>query len=286
MTELRSRMIRDLEINGLSKPTQKAYIRHIKDLAKYHRKSPDELSLEDLYQFQFYIKTEKNYSSSYYNQAVAAMKFLYGFTLKKEWNINHIPYRKRSKKLPLVISKEEVFQLLQVIDGKRDKTIVCLLYSAGLRVSELVNLKVSDIDSKRMVINIHQGKGRKDRTVMLAKNLIEILKQYWLESKPKTYLFPGKIPGNPLTREAINNLLKKYSAKAGITKNISPHTLRHCFATHMLEDGANIRIIQLLLGHKNIKTTTIYTHIAKNYISETPSPLDTLLSSKLEISNE
>ena len=120
MTELRSRMIRDLEINGLSKPTQKAYIRHIRDLAKYHRKSPDDLSLEDLYQFQYYLKKEKNYSSSYYNQAVAAMKFLYGFTLKKDWNIHHIPYRKKSKKLPVVISKEEVFQLLSVIDNKRD----------------------------------------------------------------------------------------------------------------------------------------------------------------------
>ena len=226
MTELRSKMIRDLEINGLSKSTQKAYIRHVRELAKYHKKSPDELSLEDIYQYQYYMKKEKNYSFSYYNQAVAAFKFLYGFTLKKDWNIHHIPYQKRSKKLPVVISKEEVFELLNVIDSKRDKTIVCLLYSTGLRVSELVNLKVSDLDSKRMVINIHQGKGRKDRIVMFAENLLGVLKQYWLESRPEIYLFPGKIPGNPLTREAVNNLLKKYSAMAGITKNISPHTLR------------------------------------------------------------
>ncbi|MCP4160878.1 MAG: tyrosine-type recombinase/integrase [Deltaproteobacteria bacterium] len=286
MTELRSRMIRDLEINGLSNATQKAYIRHIRDLAKYHRKSPDDLSLEDLYQFQYYIKKEKDYSSSYYNQAVAAMKFLYGFTLKKDWNINHIPYRKKSKKLPVVISKEEIFELLRVIDSKRDKTIVYLLYSAGLRVSELVNLKVSDLDSKRMVINIHQGKGRKDRNVMLAENLLEVLKQYWLESRPEAYLFPGKVPGNPLTREAINNLLKKYASMAGITKNVSPHTMRHCFATHMLEDGANIRVIQLLLGHKNVSTTIVYTHVARNYIEKTPSPLDTLLMENMEADNE
>ncbi len=286
MTELRTKMIRDLEINGLSKSTQTAYIRHIKELAKFHKKSPDELSLEDLYQFQYYMKKEKNYSYSYYNQAVCALKFLYGFTLKKDWNIHQIPYQKRSKKLPLILSKEEIFELLRVIDSKRDKTIVCLLYSAGMRVSELVNLKVSDLDSKRMVINIHQGKGRKDRMVMLAENLLEILKQYWLESRPETYLFPGKVPGNPLTREAINNLLKKYASKAGITKNVSPHTMRHSFATHMLEDGANIRIIQFLLGHRNVKTTTIYTHIAKNYINDTPSPLDTLFLENMEESNE
>jgi len=286
MTELRSKMIRDLEINGFSNATQKAYIRHIRDLAKYHKKSPDDLSLEDLYQYQYYLTKEKNYSSSYYNQAVAAMKFLYGFTLKKDWNIHNLPYRKKSKKLPVVISKEEVFQLLSVIDNKRDKTIVYLLYSAGLRVSELVNLKVSDLDSKRMVINIHQGKGRKDRNVMLAESLLDVLKQYWLESRPEIYLFPGKVPGNPLTREAINNLLKKYSSKAGITRNISPHTLRHCFATHMLEDGTNIRVIQLLLGHKNVSTTTVYTHVARNYIEEAPSPLDTLLMGKMEENNE
>ena len=150
----------------------------------------------------------------------------------------------------------------------------------------MVNLKVSDLDSNRMVINIHQGKGRKDRIVMLAENLLDVLKEYWLESRPETFLFPGKIPGKPLTRKAINNLLKKYSTKAGITKQISPHTLRHSFATHLLEDGANIRVIQFLLGHRNVKTTTIYTHIAKNYINETPSPLDTLLLSKMEDHNE
>ena len=272
MTELRSRMIRDLEINGLSKSTQTAYIRHIRDLAKFHKRSPDELSLEDIYQFQYYLK-QMNYSFSYYNQAVCAIKFLYSFTLKKDWNINHIPFQRRSKKLPLILSKEEVFELLGVIDSKRDKTIVCLLYSTGIRASELVNLKVSDLDSNRMVINIHQGKGRKDRIVMLAENLLDVLKEYWLESRPETFLFPGKIPGKPLTRKAINNLLKKYSTKAGITKQISPHTLRHSFATHLLEDGANIRVIQFLLGHRNVKTTTIYTHIAKNYINETPSSL-------------
>jgi len=192
MTELRSRMIRDLEINGLSKSTQTAYLRHIRDLAKFHKRSPDELSLEDIYQFQYYMKKERNYSYSYYNQAVCALKFFYGFTLKKDWNIHQIPYQKRSKRLPLVLSKEDIFELIQVIDSTRDKTIVYFLYSAGLRVSEVVNLKVSDIDSKRMVINIHQGKGRKDRMVMLAENLLEVLKLYWLESRPQTYLFPGE----------------------------------------------------------------------------------------------
>ncbi len=150
----------------------------------------------------------------------------------------------------------------------------------------MVTKNVSDLDSKRMVINIHEGKGRKDRNVMLAKSLLVVLKQYWLESRPEIYLFPGKVPGNPLTREAVNNLLKKHSARAGITKNISPHTLRHCFATHMLEDGANIRVIQLLLGHKNVTTTTVYTHVARNYIEEAPSPLDTLLLGKMEENNE
>lgn len=288
MTVLRERMIRDLEIKGVSESTKRAYLRHIRNLAEYHHKAPDQLSLEEIYQFQHYITKEKGYSFSYFNQAVCAMKFLYGFTVKKDWNINHIPHQKRDKKLPIVLSKEEIFKLFQSIETTRNRTIIYALYSAGLRVSEVVNLKISNIDSDRMVIYIDQGKGRKDRVVMLSQTLLDVLRQYWRETKPKskTYLFPGMVPGKPLSRGAVNLLLKKCSEKAEITKRVSPHVLRHSFATHLLEDGVNIRIIQFLLGHRNLKTTSIYTHVAKNYINQTSSPLDSLFSSQKGGNNE
>lgn len=275
-----------MEIHGLSPLTQKAYIRHIKNLAAYHRKSPDQISLEEIYQFQYHVTSTKKYSWSYFNQAVCAMKFLFGFTLKRDWDIDHIPYQKKSRKLPAVLSREEVFSLLENAENIRDKVVISLLYSAGLRVSELTNLKVTDIDSKRMVIRIDQGKGKKDRVVMLAQSLLDSLRQYWLESKPDNYLFPGVNPGHPICRATVNKMLNRSAVKAKISKKLYPHILRHSFATHLLEDGANIRAIQFLMGHRNLRTTTVYMHVAANYVNEAVSPLDSLLLKKEGADNE
>lgn len=277
MTELRQKMIRDMEIHGLSMNTQKAYIRQIKHLSAYHMKSPDKISLEEIYEFQYHITSTLKFSWSYFNQAVCAMKFLYGFTLKREWNIDHIPYQKKSRKLPVVLSRDEIYLLLENAENIRDKTIISLLYSAGLRVSELTNLKVKDIDSKRMVIRIDRGKGNKDRFVMLAQSLLSTLRQYWINAKPDNLLFPGVNPEIPICRSTVNAILRRSATKAKISKKVTPHILRHSFATHLLEDGVNIRTIQFLMGHSNLRTTTIYMHVAANYVNETLSPLDSLM---------
>lgn len=280
MSDLRKKMMRDLCIKGYSEITCKDYIRNVANFAKYFNKSPDIITLEEIYQYQEFLTKTRKISFSYFNQIVCSIKFLYKITLKKNLDIKLIPYQKKRRKLPVVLAKEEIIALFEIIESLRDKLMLYAIYSAGLRISELVNLKPSDIDSKRMVIRIDQGKGRKDRYVFLSKVLLEGLREYWLQAnpKPQPYLFPGKIKGKSLTKKAVNRFLKIYAKKAGITKSVTPHTLRHTFATHMLEDGVNIRIIQFLLGHKSLRTTAIYTHIASNFLATTSSPLDTLIA--------
>ena len=274
---IKERMKQDMEIRGLSENTRDAYLSCIKQFVKYFKTSPDQLTLEDIHTYQVFLIRDRKVAGNTFNQYVAALKFLYGVTLKQEFNITLIPFHKRSIKLPVVLSREEVVQLYKAVSYIKHKAMILTLYSTGIRVSELVHLKVVDIDSKRMQIRIEQGKGRKDRYVRLSDKLLVELRLYWCSEKhkPKTWLFPGRDIA-PLCRSSVEMMVKKARENAGIQKHVTPHTMRHSFATHMLESGVDLRKIQLMLGHRSLRTTAKYLHVASNYIATTNTPLDTL----------
>jgi site-specific recombinase XerD len=240
--------------------------------------SPDKLGLEDIYTYQAYLIRNRKVAENTFNLYVAALKFLYGRTLKRNWEIDMIPYHKRSKRLPTVLNREEVVKLYKAVSYIKHKAMILTLYSTGIRASELARVKVSDIDSKRMLIRIDQGKNRKDRYVGLSEKLLKILKEYWRSAKvkPKTWLFPGRSGSKPINRNSVRHMVNKAKEVAGIKKPVTTHTLRHSFATHQLEDGVDIRKIQLMLGHRSLRTTAVYLHVASNYLEGTSNPLDTL----------
>jgi len=275
-------MSKELKIRGYSKKTQENYLRYMRDFVKYHMKSPDELNIKDIKDYQFHLVESKKVSYTVFNQSVCAIKFFYKNALQKDWDINHIPYQKRRKKLPDVFSKEEVQSLINAAENIKHKAIIQTIYSAGLRLQETINLTYRDINSTRMSIRIIEGKGKKDRIVMLSDRLLLTLRRYWKESevKPYRYLFPGRDPSKPMNPRSVQYLVDQAGKKAGLKIKATPHVLRHSFGTHLLEDGVNIRVIQLLLGHGSVRSTAIYTHVAKNYINVTRSPLDTLEESE------
>lgn len=270
------RMDADMEIRGLAVNTRKCYLRAMRKFVQHFRRPPDQLTPEDIRQYQLHLTRDRKVSWAIFNQAAAAIKFFYGTTLKKDWKIEDIPYQRKPRKLPEILSSEKVSALFTSLRNLKHRAILMTIYAGGLRVSEIINLKVSDIDSQRMVLRIDQGKGRKDRYVMLSPRLLEVLREYWKAFRPSTWLFPGQIPGEPLDRSAINRIVENAKKSAKIAGRVYPHLLRHCFATHLLEQGANLRVIQKLLGHRSLRSTEIYTHVAKNYLHETPSPLDVL----------
>ena len=275
---IKEKMIQDLVIRGMSKRTQETYLGCIKQFVKYYMKSPDLLTLEDIHSYQLHLIKDRQISVKYFNIQVAALKFLYGVTLKREWNIELIPYHKESKRLPVVLSKEEVVRLYKAASYIKHKAMILTLYSTGMRASELAHLKVSDIDSKRMQIRIERGKGGKDRYVRLSEKLLKILRLYWYSEKikPKTWLFPGYGDDSPLSRHSVTKMILKAKEKAGIQKQVTTHTVRHTCATHMLESGENIKKIALMLGHRCLKTTGKYLHVASNYLDNMKTPLDDL----------
>ena len=275
---IKEKMIQDLVIRGMSKRTQDTYLNCIQQFVKYYMKSPDLLTLEDINSYQLYLIRDRQISVSYFNIQVAALKFLYGVTLKREWNIELIPYHKESKRLPVVLSKEEVVRLYKAVAYIKHKAMILTLYSTGIRASELAHLKVSDIDSNRMQIRIDHGKGGKDRYVRLSEKLLKILRLYWRSEKikPKTWLFPGYGDDSPLSRHSVTKMILKARKKAGIQKQVTTHTVRHTCATHMLESGENIKKIALMLGHRCLKTTGKYLHVASNYLDNMKTPLDDL----------
>ena len=243
-------------------------------------KDPSEITMEDITSYQVFLVYSKKVAFSTFNLAVCSIKYFYKHILDKGFRIDLIPYQKKAKSLPRVLSRQEVMRIIDAAVNLKNKAIIQTIYSAGLRLSELVNLMIPDIDSKRMTIRIHQGKGKKDRYVMLSKKLLYTLREYWKHSnpKPKTYLFPGVKPNTHFSRRSVQRIVKETTLLAHINKTVTPHTLRHCFATHLLEDGENIRVIQKLLGHKSLRATELYTHVAQNYINQTKSPLDSLES--------
>jgi len=238
-------------------------------------KSPDQLTIENIHDFLFYLKNTKKLMDNTVNMYVCAIKFLYKITLQKEWNIDLIPYTKRRRRLPVVLSRSEIRRLYTAVDLLKHKAMILQLYTTGQRANELAHTKVTDIDSKRMVIRIHQGKGNKDRYVMLSPKLLKVLRLYWQRAnpKPKEWLFPGRNQ-NPMNKTSIAKIIREARIKAGIKKQVTTHTLRHTFATHLLEAGENIRKIQVLLGHSCLRTTGIYLHLSSDYLNETKTPLD------------
>jgi site-specific recombinase XerD len=229
--------------------------------------------------YQVHLVVEKKCSWTMLNQTVCALRFLYLTTLGRDWPIRHIPYARAEKKLPVVLSQREVLMLLEAVHNFKHLAIVLAGYSAGLRISEIANLQVKDIDSDRMVIHVRRGKGRKDRIVPLSPVLLGILRDYWQNwqaTRPKRLLFPGKDAGRPISTTSIRAILRKATRAAGITKPVTMHTLRHTFATHHLEAGTDLRTLQLVMGHTSLKTTSRYLHVSTDKIRATKTPLDLL----------
>jgi len=277
MTPLRQRMIEDMQIRNLSPHTQKSYCQQVSQVAKYFRKSPSELSPEEIRTYQLYLTNEKKLTPSSILLAISAIRFLYKVTLKKEWTFEElIPTCKKPLKLPVILSPEEVLQFLSCVPNIKQRVVLTACYAAGLRISEAVRLKTTAIDSKRMVIRVEQGKGQRDRYVMLSPKLLEVLRTYWLAVRPKDWLFPGAHPGCPLTKSTVELACQIARKRARITKPVTPHALRHAFAAHLLEAGTDVRTIQLLLGHRSLATTARYLRIATNKVCSTSSPLDLL----------
>jgi integrase/recombinase XerD len=277
MTSLRQRMTEDMQIRNLSDLTQLSYKQQVSQFARYFSKSPELLGPEDIRAYQIYLTNERKLAPSSIIVAVAALRFLYKITLKRAWHFDEcIPAPKKPQTLPVVLSPEEVLTFLDCIASIKHRTILSCCYAAGLRISEAVSLTIPDIDSARMVLRVEQGKGRKDRYTMLSPRLLEILRDWWRRDKPKHWLFPSDCPDQHISRHAVGEACQKAHSLCGIPKPITPHSLRHAFAVHLLESGADVRTIQLLLGHRSLATTARYLHIATSKVCATCSPLDLL----------
>lgn len=276
MTPLRQRMLEDLRMRNLSPNTQVAYIRAVAHLARHYGKSPERITREEVRAYLVRLIEQRRASPSLYNQVRCALRFFYEVTLGRKWVLDRVVCQKQAKKLPVVLSRAEVARFFGAIRRLKYRALLMTLYAAGLRVSEVVALRAQDIDSQRMVIRVCQGKGMKDRYVMLSARLLEVLREYWKAYRPSAWLFFGKDRQRPLDRGTVNHACAVIARRAGLSKRISPHTLRHTFATHLLEAGTDIRTIQTLLGHRSLRTTALYTYVSMTKVMATASPLDLL----------
>jgi len=277
ITPLRQRMAEDMQVRNLALNTQTSYVQQVSLFARHFNKSPELLGPEDIRTYQVYLTNERKLAPSSVLIAVSALRFLYKVSLHKEWSFEDIiPAPKKPQKLPVILSPEEVLQFLGCVRSTKQRAILTVCYAAGLRISEAVHLKPVDIDSQRMVIRVEQGKGQKDRYVMLSPRLLETLRDYWRATRPKGWLFPGDVLGQPITADAVEGACAKARRRSKIRKPITPHSLRHAFAVHLLESGTDVRTIQLLLGHRSLATTARYLRIATSKVCSTSSPLDLL----------
>jgi len=277
MTPLRQRMTEDMQVRNLSPDTQTSYTQQVSLFARYFRRSPEQLGPEEIRAYQVYLTNEKKLAPGSILIAVAALRFLYKVSLQKDWVFGDvIPAPKKPQTLPIVLSPEEVLHFLGCITNTKHHAILATCYAAGLRISEAVRLSIPDIDSQRMVLRVEQGKGQKDRYVMLSPKLLEILRAWWRVEKPKQWLFPGDIAGQHISKDAVEQACQKARRRCSIPKPITPHSLRHAFAVHLLESGTDVRTIQLLLGHRSLATTARYLRIATSKVCATSSPLDLL----------
>lgn len=274
MGTLREQMQRDLQLRGLSPKTQKAYLSQVRNFARYFKRSPDQLGENEVKEYLLYLLKERKVSDSTYRHCYGALKFLYQTTLKRNLVMDKIPRLKKKKKLPIVFDHTEVETLFSVTQNLKHRAILMLLYSSGLRVSETATLRISDIDSNRMMVRISQGKGGKDRYSILSHVALETLRQYYRKYLPKEWLFEGHRPDKHISERSIQRIFEIAKKHAAITKPASAHTLRHSFATHLIEAGTGLHHIQLLLGHTSPKTTTIYLHVSRKDLAKIISPLD------------
>lgn len=276
-TPLRQRMIEDMTIRQFGSKTQHDYVRVVADFARFLGRSPDQAEPEDLRRYQLRLAAD-GASPAKMNAAVSALRFFFKVTLGRQGFGERLATVRKEDRLPEVLSPEEVALLLHCAPSLKHKAALSVAYGCGLRVSEIVHLKVADIDSARMLVRVEQGKGRKDRYVMLSPELLELLRAWWRMARPQGWLFPGRDAGQPITARQLNRALKMAAASAGLDKPVSMHTLRHCFATHLLERKTDVRVIQALLGHKKLDTTARYTRVAIKTLGAVQSPLTHLRS--------
>jgi site-specific recombinase XerD len=271
-------MREDLQLRNYSPHTIATYLRCVADFARFFNQSPDQLGPAQIRTYQLHLIHQRQVSYSLFNQTVSALKFFYHTTLGRQDLIEHLPYHRQATRIPKVLSPTEMSAVLHAKTNLKHRAILFTLYGAGLRVSEVANLRPLDIDSPRQVIHVQQGKGRKDRLVMLSPHLLDLLRDYWKAYRPTVWLFPGEDAQQPISRVTIYKICQQAGTAAGLSKSVTPHVLRHSFATHLLEAGTDLRTIQILLGHGSLKTTSRYLHVSTQTLRATRSPLDLLLS--------
>lgn len=277
MTPLRQRMAEDMQIRNFSENSQKSYLQQVSLYARHFRRSPEGLGPRDIRDYQVYLTNEKKLAPKSISIATAALRFLYTVTLKRPWDVAEVlPMPKAPQTLPVILSPEEVRQFLSCVPRRKARTILTVCYAAGLRISEAIALKPTDIDSQRMMIRVEQGKGQKDRYVMLSEQLLKILREWYRYARPTVWMFPGVIPGSHITRSGVDDACELALKRSGLIKPVTPHSLRHAFACHLLEYGTDLRTIQLLMGHRSLSTTARYLRLAISKVCATRSPLDLL----------
>jgi site-specific recombinase XerD len=276
MTPLRQRFMEDLQVRNYSPRTVESYVYHVAAFAKYFGRSPEVLGPEEIRAFQVYLVQEKKASWSAFNQTVCALRFLYRTTIPRPWPVTMIPFAKRPKRLPVVLGAEDVQRLLECARPLKQRVILSTFYAAGLRLEEALHLKAADIDSTRMLLRVGCGKGAKERLVPLSPRLLTELRAYWKAYRPSDWLFPGKRPDQPLGGTTVEKACKRAAQEAGLKQRVTPHVLRHSYATGLLEAGVDLLTISRLLGHRSFSTTLLYLHVRRPRLESIPSPLDWL----------
>jgi len=276
MNTVREKMLTELQLKGITPRTQKKYLREVRIMADYFDKPLEELGEKEVKDYLVHMLETRKLSRGTYRGYVAGIKFLYKTTLNREEVVEKIQYPKAKKTLPVVLDLAEIKTLLSVMENLKHRALLTITYSAGLRVSEAAKLKVTDIDSKRMMVRVQQGKGRKDRYSILSQTALELLRRYWRQYRPKEWLFEGQKEGTHICYTSIRQIFVEAMKRAGITKPVSPHALRHSFATHLIEAGTSLHHVQLLLGHRSPTTTTVYLHVSKMNLAQVSSPLDSI----------
>jgi integrase/recombinase XerD len=286
MTDLRKRMLGELQRRNYSPTTIRYYLRVVENFARHFGKRPDRLTQDNIREYQVYLLQERKLQAGTVGLHIAALRFFFVKTLRRPYLQLDLPSPKRPKRLPTVLSQEEVARLMESANNLLDYAMLMTLYATGVRRAELSRLKVEDIDSQRMIVHIRQGKGNRDRDVPLTPRLLKTLREYWQWMKPKTYLFPGMVNNwradKPLTPKCVWSAVQDAAKRAGITKRVSPHTLRHSWATHLLENGTDLRTIQMLMGHADLRATSVYLHLSRRHLQAVINPAEAIPVSRLD----
>jgi integrase/recombinase XerD len=286
-TALRERMRAILRARNYSQRTEQTYIAAVVHFARHFRTPPDQLNAEHVIEYQLWLRDHKHASHVLFNQTVCALRFFYGQVLERPEIVERIRYARGERRLPVVLSVDETIAFLSSIDHPRYRVLLMTIYATGLRLSEALALRAADIDSKRMVVRVRQGKGKKDRYVPLPPHLLELLREHWRHERLRDLLFPSPSdPSRPADPTGVQKYIQRAIAKAGLTKKITPKTLRHCYATHLIEQGTSTRVVQVLLGHSNVHTTETYTHVSPSMLGNVVGPLERVLSAATASSRE